>query len=102
MPIPAIARSAIHERRATAHCFQHRGNGTADPPMKDPEMEQESKPPTTVDQRIQWIISHPDMSPWLKTSLASARQREPLDVLNDLEILDCVLRAWCDRSLGSL
>ncbi|MEP7186859.1 MAG: hypothetical protein ABI767_13575 [Rhodanobacter sp.] len=41
------------------------------------------------------------MSPWLKTSVASARQREPLEVLNDLEILDCVLRAWCDASLSS-
>ncbi len=64
-------------------------------------MEQEDNRQAAVDQRIQWILAHPDMSPWLKTSVASARQREPLEVLNDLEILDCVLRAWCDASLSS-
>lgn len=64
-------------------------------------MEQKDNRQPTVDQRIEWVLSHPDMSPWLKASVASARQRDPLDVLNDLEILDCVLRAWCDASLGS-
>jgi hypothetical protein len=62
------------------------------------EMEQE-EPQTTAEQRIDWVLAHPHTSPWLKTSLASARQRNPLDVLNDLEFLDCLLRAWCDASL---
>lgn len=62
-------------------------------------MEQQGNEPVAVDQQITWILSHPDMSPWLKTTLGSARLRKPSDVLNDLEILNCVLRKWCEASL---
>jgi hypothetical protein len=32
------------------------------------------------------------MSPWLKEALTTARDRDPIDVLNDLEILNHLLR----------
>jgi hypothetical protein len=62
-------------------------------------MEQQQNQSATVDQQIDWILSQPDMSPWLKDALRGARQRKAIDVLNDLEMLDCVLRQWCEASL---
>jgi hypothetical protein len=41
--------------------------------------------------RIDWVLAHPGMSDWLKQSLRSARDREPVDVLNDLEMLQNLL-----------
>ncbi len=64
-------------------------------------MEQQANNPATVDQQIDWILAHPDMSQWLKDALLSARQRNPIDVLNDLEMLDCILAQWCEASLKS-
>jgi hypothetical protein len=46
-------------------------------------------------EQIDWVLSHPGMSPWLKTALATVRDRDPNDVLNDLEVLNHVLRSWC-------
>lgn len=53
----------------------------------------------TANQRIDWILRHPDMSPWLKTTLEAARQRNPVAVANDLELLNCALRPWCEMSI---
>ena len=53
----------------------------------------------TAEQRIAWVSSHPNMSEWLRSSLATALSCDPLLVLNDLEILDHLLRAWCDASM---
>lgn len=47
-------------------------------------------------ERIDWVLAHPGMSPWLKTALISARERDPIEVLNDLEILNLLLRTQCD------
>lgn len=44
------------------------------------------------DDQINWVISHPDMSDWLKQALRTARDRSPVDILNDLEILNAILR----------
>jgi hypothetical protein len=56
-----------------------------------------------AEQRIDWVMSHPHTSEWLKCALSSARAREPIDVLNDLQILEILLedrsRHLIDRSL---
>lgn len=46
-----------------------------------------------ADERIDWVLSHPDMSPWLKTALRMARDRNPVDAMNDLELLQTLLQA---------
>lgn len=52
-----------------------------------------------ANQQIDWILQHPDTSLWLKTTLKQARRRDPLAVSNDLELLSCVLRPWCETSM---
>lgn len=54
---------------------------------------------TKANQQIDWVLQHPDMSLWLKTTLKAALQRDPLAVSNDLELLNCVLRPWCETSM---
>jgi hypothetical protein len=49
--------------------------------------------------RISWIESHPAFSGWLKDTLRSAVARNPVDVINDLEILHHVLRGWASASI---
>jgi hypothetical protein len=52
-------------------------------------------------EQIDWVLSRANMSSWLKNALAAARDRDPIAVLNDLEILNHVLRTWsnaCTRS----
>ena len=44
-----------------------------------------------AEDRIDWVLAHPGMSEWLKETLRSAREREPVDVLNDLEMLQNLL-----------
>lgn len=39
----------------------------------------------TNDERIAWILAHPRMSPWLKEALKGTRNRNPIEVLNDLK-----------------
>ena len=51
---------------------------------------------TTNEQHIAWILAHPSTSAWLKDALRGARQRDPVEVLNELEILDLLLRADCE------
>ena len=64
-------------------------------------MEQPHSPPSIADERIEWILANPAMSEWLKSALDGARRRDPRAVLNDLELLDCALRHWCDHSLAN-
>lgn len=47
----------------------------------------------TIDDRISYVLEHPGMSSWLKQTLKSALDRSPVDILNDLEILEATLRA---------
>lgn len=46
-----------------------------------------------IDKRISWVLEHRSMSRWLKDALNSALDRNPIDILNDLEILNHLLRA---------
>ena len=59
-----------------------------------------------AEDRIDWVLAHPGMSEWLKQSLRSARDREPIDVLNDLELLQNLLgqrsRTQIQREMGKL
>lgn len=54
---------------------------------------------TTNDQRIAWILAHPRTSPWLKDALRAARARDPVELLNELEILTLLLRADCEARM---
>lgn len=54
-----------------------------------------------INEQISWTLSRPAMSPWLKNALKSALDRNPIDVLNDLEILDHLLRAQSDARIRS-
>jgi hypothetical protein len=49
--------------------------------------------------RITWIESHPAFSGWLKDALRSAVARNPVEVINDLEILGHLLRGWASASI---
>lgn len=51
---------------------------------------------TTNEQRIAWVLAHPGTSAWLKDALRAARERDPVEVLNELEILNLLLRADCE------
>jgi hypothetical protein len=54
---------------------------------------------TTNDQRIAWILAHPGTSAWLKDALRAARARDPVELLNELEILTLLLRTECERRM---
>lgn len=53
----------------------------------------EKGPQFEVDAHIAFILEHPGMSDWLKSALREALPRDPIAVLNDLEILNLVLRS---------
>jgi hypothetical protein len=55
--------------------------------------------PKETDDRIAWVLDHPGTSPWLKTALETALQRDPIAIVNDLEILNLLLRARWRASL---
>jgi hypothetical protein len=52
-----------------------------------------------IDKPIAWVLEHRAMSCWLKDALRSALNRDPIDMLNDLEILSHLLRARSDALL---
>ena len=45
-----------------------------------------------AEERIDWILSNPAMSDWLKSALRAARCRDPVDTLNDLALLETLLQ----------
>jgi hypothetical protein len=47
-----------------------------------------------TNQGIESILSDPNSSGWLKTALLSALDREPIDAVNDAEILHQTLKGW--------
>lgn len=57
-----------------------------------------------ADERIQWVLEHPGMSQWIKNALHTSYECNPVDLLNDIEMLNTILRqraeALVDRSLG--
>ena len=64
------------------------------------EIKSDGYKPVSNDAPVDFILNHPDMSPWLKDALAAAVDRDPSAVLNDLEILNFVFRARAARSGG--
>jgi len=55
--------------------------------------------PLLLDASIDFVLNHPGMSSWLKDALATAVERDPSAVLNDLEVLNFVFRAKAAESL---
>ena len=59
-----------------------------------------------IEDRINWVLSQSNMSDWLKDTLRTARYRDPVDLLNDLSLLDQLLRRRAElqieTSLSSL
>ncbi len=45
-----------------------------------------------IEEQIAFVLAHPGMSAWLKNALGDALSRDPICVLNDLEILNQILR----------
>jgi len=45
-----------------------------------------------VEEQLFFVMAHPGMSKWLKNAMSSALERHPVEVLNDLEILNLILR----------
>jgi hypothetical protein len=43
------------------------------------------------DAQIAWVLAHPAINPWLKQALSTALDRDPVQMLNDLEILRTIL-----------
>lgn len=48
---------------------------------------------STIEEQISFVLGHPRMSVWLKSALSDALHRDPISVLNDLEILNLILRS---------
>jgi hypothetical protein len=46
-----------------------------------------------ADEQIEWVLDHPGMSAWLKETLRAARDKDPVNLMNDLEMLGLLLRA---------
>ncbi len=53
----------------------------------------------SAERHIERALMHPAFSEWLKVTLRSAVQRDPIALTNDLELLTHLLRAWCDAQL---
>lgn len=49
--------------------------------------------------RIDWVLAHPGTSDWLKQSLRQARGRDPVEILNDLELLGYLLRYQAEAQI---
>jgi hypothetical protein len=45
-----------------------------------------------AERRIEWILDHPHVSAWLKESVRSAIKRDPVEALNDAELLLQLIR----------
>ena len=48
------------------------------------------------EERIAFILGHPGFSGWVKEVIRSALMRNPLAVLNDIEVLNHVLKRKCE------
>ena len=45
-----------------------------------------------LDEQISFVLAHPGMSVWLKNALSTALDRDPIAILNELEVLTQILR----------
>ncbi len=52
--------------------------------------------------QIEWVLAHPGMSVWLKNALRTANDRDPVDILNDLEILSLLLRSKAQAAIHQM
>ena len=50
-----------------------------------------SFPSTIYDDHITWLLDHPGSSDWLKATLRSGRECDPIILSNDLQLLSFVL-----------
>ena len=48
---------------------------------------------SAIDDQIAFVLGNPRMSAWLQTALKEALLLDPIVVLNDLEILNLILRS---------
>jgi hypothetical protein len=55
-----------------------------------------------AERRIAWILAHPGFSDWLKDALRKAVDRDPVDVVNDLELFGHVIRPWASARIDLL
>lgn len=55
-----------------------------------------------LEEQISFVLQHPGMSNWLKDSLRAALERDPVSLLNDLEILTLIIRRRADRLAAAL
>ncbi len=58
--------------------------------------------PFVAEEHIAFILEHPGMSDWLKNALREAVPRDPITVLNDLEILNLVLRTRAEALISGM
>lgn len=56
---------------------------------------------TAIDEQISFVLSHPGMTAWLKAALSGALAADPLQVLNDLEILNQILRQRSQKLISA-
>lgn len=52
--------------------------------------------------RISWVLDHPGMSEWLKEAVRTALDHDPVAVLNDLEMLNTLLRLRAEAQIDAL
>lgn len=55
---------------------------------------------SALEPQIAFVLQHPGMSDWLKRALLDALDRPPIEVLNDLEILNRLLRSRAEAMLS--
>ena len=53
--------------------------------------------PTNVDEQISFVLTHPAMSDWLKDSLRAVLTMDPISAVNDVEILNLIIRQRADQ-----
>ena len=58
--------------------------------------------PATYDDRIAWVLNNPQMSDWLKDAVRTALERDPADLLSDLEMLEILLRPRAEIQFDAL
>ena len=50
-----------------------------------------------AEQQIAWVLAHPGMSTWLKNALRTGLDGDPVQTINDLEILRILLHLRTDE-----
>ena len=56
----------------------------------------------TAQHRISWVLDHPGISEWLKEAVRTSLDRDPVAVLNDLELLTTLLRFRAEAQIDVL